>query len=80
MDASQHSLQLSTNRYKGGVSNYLEVITAQNLALGDQRAAVDILRRRVAAAVLLIKALGGGWNASQLPTSFSSASTVPPQP
>jgi NodT family efflux transporter outer membrane factor (OMF) lipoprotein len=78
--ASQHSLELSTNRYKGGVSNYLEVITAQNLALGDQRAAVDILRRRVAAAVLLIKALGGGWNASQLPTNFSRASSPTPQP
>jgi NodT family efflux transporter outer membrane factor (OMF) lipoprotein len=78
--ASQHSLELSTNRYKGGVSNYLEVITAQNLALGDQRAAVDILRRRVAAAVLLIKALGGGWNASQLPTNLSRASSSTPQP
>ena len=78
--ASQHSLELSTNRYKGGVSNYLEVITAQSLALSDQRVAVDILRRRVAAAVLLIKALGGGWNASQLPTNFSQASNAPHQP
>ncbi|HEY1463804.1 MAG TPA: efflux transporter outer membrane subunit [Terriglobales bacterium] len=71
--ASQNSLQLSTNRYKGGVSNYLEVITAQSIALTDQRAAVDILRRRVAAAVLLIKAVGGGWGASQLPTDFTKA-------
>jgi NodT family efflux transporter outer membrane factor (OMF) lipoprotein len=76
--ASEHSLQLSTNRYKGGVSNYLEVITAQNLALSDQRAAVDILRRRVAAAVLLIKALGGGWDSSQLPTNFSRAANAHP--
>ena len=74
--ASQHSLQLSTNRYKGGVSSYLEVITAQSIALSDQRAALDILRRRVAAAVLLIKALGGGWDASQLPANFSRASTA----
>jgi NodT family efflux transporter outer membrane factor (OMF) lipoprotein len=71
--ASQNSLQLSTNRYKGGVSNYLEVITAQSIALTDQRAAVDILRRRVAAAVLLIKAVGGGWDASQLPNNFTKA-------
>ena len=71
--ASQNSLQLSTNRYKGGVSNYLEVITAQSTALTDQRAAVDILRRRVAAAVLLIKAVGGGWDASQLPANFTKA-------
>ncbi len=71
--AAEHSLQLSTNRYKGGVSNYLEVITAQNTALSDQRVSVDILRKRNAAAVLLIKALGGGWNASQLPANFSQA-------
>ncbi len=66
--AAEQSLQLSTNRYKGGVVSYLEVITAQTTALADQRAAVDILRRRMAATVLLIKALGGGWNASTLPT------------
>jgi NodT family efflux transporter outer membrane factor (OMF) lipoprotein len=76
--AAEHSLELSTNRYKGGVSNYLEVITAQSVALSDERVAVDILRRRVAAAVLLIKALGGGWNASQLPTNFSSTAPVQP--
>jgi NodT family efflux transporter outer membrane factor (OMF) lipoprotein len=66
--AAQHSLDLSNNRYKGGVANYLEVIIAQSAALGDQRAAVDVLTRRLAASVLLIKALGGGWNASQIPT------------
>jgi len=65
--AAQQSLQLSTNRYKGGVVTYLEVITAQTTALADQRAAIDILRRRMAATVLLIKALGGGWNLSSLP-------------
>ena len=65
--AAQHSLDLSNNRYKGGVANYLEVTTAQSAALGDERAAVDILTRRMAASVLLIKALGGSWNASQLP-------------
>ena len=65
--ASQHSLDLSNSRYKGGVANYLEVTTAQSAALGDERAAVDVLTRRMAASVLLIKALGGGWSASQLP-------------
>ena len=64
--AAQHSLDLSNNRYKGGVANYLEVTTAQSAALGDERTAVDILTRRVVASVLLIKALGGGWNASQI--------------
>jgi NodT family efflux transporter outer membrane factor (OMF) lipoprotein len=64
--AAEHSLELSNNRYKGGVASYLEVTTAQSAALGDERTAVDILTRRVVASVLLIKALGGGWNASQI--------------
>ena len=65
--AAEHSLQLSTNRYKGGVVSYLEVTTAQSTALADERAAVDILRRRMTASVSLIKALGGGWNSANLP-------------
>ncbi|MGH9502355.1 MAG: efflux transporter outer membrane subunit [Terriglobales bacterium] len=66
--AAEHSLQLSTNRYRGGVVSYLEVTTAQSTALADERAAVDILRRRMAASVSLIKALGGGWNSASLPS------------
>jgi len=65
--AAEHSLDLSNSRYRGGVANYLEVTTAQSAALGDERADVDVLTRRMAASVLLIKALGGGWNVSQLP-------------
>ncbi|MGH9702895.1 MAG: efflux transporter outer membrane subunit, partial [Candidatus Acidiferrales bacterium] len=57
--AAERSLTLSNNRYKGGVSNYLEVITAQNAALSNERTAVDLLTRRMAASVLLIKAIGG---------------------
>src|SRR5581483_11644584 len=75
--AAQHSLDLSTNRYKGGVVNYLEVITAQNTALTNERAAIDILRRRLTASVQLIQALGGGWNVSNLP---SVKLTNPPSP
>ena len=66
--AAEHSLELSTNRYKGGVVSYLEVTTAQSTALADERAAVDILRRRMTASVSLIKALGGGWNSASLPS------------
>lgn len=65
--AAQHSLDLSNSRYKGGVADYLEVITAQSAALSDQRTAVDILTRRMTASVLLIKALGGGWDVSKIP-------------
>ena len=67
--AAEISLQLSLNRYKGGLVTYLEVITAQNIALSNERTEADILRRRMDSSVLLIKALGGGWGASQLPNS-----------
>jgi len=65
--AAQRSLDLSIKRYKGGVTSYLEVITAQNAALMDEVTAVNILGRRMANTVLLIQALGGGWNRLSLP-------------
>ena len=65
--AAEHSLSLSVTRYKGGVTNYLEVTTAESAALSDEVTAVNILTRRMAASVLLIKAIGGGWNVSQIP-------------
>jgi NodT family efflux transporter outer membrane factor (OMF) lipoprotein len=67
VEAAQGSLDLSMKRYKGGVTSYLEVITAQNAALTDQVTAVNILGRRMANTVLLIQALGGGWDRSSLP-------------
>ncbi len=65
--AAQRSLDLSVIRYKGGVTSYLEVITAQSAALSDEVTAVNILGRRMANTVLLIQALGGGWDRSTLP-------------
>ena len=65
--AAQHSLDLSTTRYRGGVTNYLEVTTAQSAALSDEVTALEILIRRMNASVLLIKAIGGGWSVSQIP-------------
>ena len=67
VQAAQRSLELSVTRYEGGVTSYLEVITAQNAALSDEVTAVNILGRRMASAVLLIQALGGGWDRSSLP-------------
>jgi outer membrane protein TolC len=66
VDAAQRSLDLSVTRYKGGVTSYLEVITAQSPALADEVTAVNILGRRMANTVLLIQALGGGWDRSSL--------------
>lgn len=65
--AAQQSLQIATYQYKSGIVSYLQVITAQAIALQDERTAVDILTRRMIASVLLIQALGGGWDASTLP-------------
>jgi len=65
--AAQRSLDLSVTRYKGGVTSYLEVITAQSAALADEVTSVNILGRRMANTVLLIQALGGGWDRSSLP-------------
>ncbi len=65
--AAELALQLSLNRYRGGLVTYLEVITAQSIALTNERTTVDLLRRRMDASVQLIKALGGGWDESKLP-------------
>jgi NodT family efflux transporter outer membrane factor (OMF) lipoprotein len=65
--AAQHSLELSTQRYKGGATSYLEVTVAQSALLANQATAVNILGRRMVAAVQLVQALGGGWNSSELP-------------
>ena len=65
--AAQTSLDLSNTRYTGGVTSYLEVTVAQSAALADEVTAVNILGRRMANTVLLIQALGGGWDRSSLP-------------
>jgi NodT family efflux transporter outer membrane factor (OMF) lipoprotein len=67
VEAAERSLALSLTRYEGGVTSYLEVITAQNAALSNEVTAVNLLGRRMASAVLLIQALGGGWDKSSLP-------------
>jgi NodT family efflux transporter outer membrane factor (OMF) lipoprotein len=68
VESARRSLSISTNRYKGGVTTYLEVITAQTTQLSNERTAADITTREFAASVQLIKALGGGWDNSKLPT------------
>ncbi len=65
--SAERSLSLATVRYSGGITTYLEVITAQTAALANERTVVDVGTRRLTASVLLIKALGGGWSDAQLP-------------
>lgn len=65
--SARRSVDLSTTRYKRGITTYLEVLTAQSIALTNERTAADLMTRRMTASVELIKALGGGWDRSQLP-------------
>jgi NodT family efflux transporter outer membrane factor (OMF) lipoprotein len=65
--AAQKYLELANIRYTGGVTSYLEVTIAETAALSDEVTAVSILGRRMASAVLLVQALGGGWDRSALP-------------
>ena len=69
VNAAQQSLTVTTNQYRAGIVSYLNVIVAQTIAFNNQRTAVDILGRQLNASVLLIKALGGGWSASKLPSN-----------
>ena len=66
--AADRALTVSTAQYKAGTTDYLVVITSQTALLTAQRTAVDLLARRLVASVSLVQALGGGWDASQLPT------------
>ncbi len=60
--AARQSLAVITNQYKAGTVSYLNVIVAQSAELSNENTAINILGRRMSASVLLIKALGGGWN------------------
>ena len=63
---AQKALDIATNRYKGGLVSYLDVVTAQQTLLSNQRLAVQLEGQRLTTSVLLVKALGGGWDASSL--------------
>jgi NodT family efflux transporter outer membrane factor (OMF) lipoprotein len=78
--SAEESVSLTTNQYKAGVVSYLNVVIAQTAALTNERTAVDIQNRRLAASVLLIKAVGGGWDAGMLPdaNALSRNDTAPP--
>ncbi|MFM0632758.1 efflux transporter outer membrane subunit [Paraburkholderia xenovorans] len=60
--AADLSLRLTTNRYNAGAVSYLDVVTAQTIALTNERTADQIAARRLESSVLLMKALGGTWH------------------
>ena len=65
--AAQQTVAVVSNQYKAGITSYLDVIIAQTSALNNERTSINILGNRLNASVLLIKALGGGWNVAKLP-------------
>ena len=65
--SAEQSLDLFQTRYEGGVDTYLQVVTWQTAALNNERNDLSILERRLDASVLLVKALGGGWDTTKLP-------------
>lgn len=79
--AAQEALSLEMDRYRAGTDSYLNVITTQIIALGDEQTAITILQQRMSAAVDLVKALGGGWDASTLPSgnALRSAALADPK-
>jgi outer membrane protein TolC len=68
VESARQSLALSNKRYKGGVTTYLEVLTAQTIQLSNERTQADVATRRFTASVQLMRALGGGWTSEQLST------------
>ena len=78
--SAQRTLSLANDRYVSGIDSYLNVITAQTALLTNQRTAVSLQMEQMTASVQLIKALGGGWNASELPTPKELTAKPKPTP
>jgi len=67
VDAAQHSYDISNRRYKGGVTSYIDVLTAEATLIQNQRTAIDLQTRQFVSSVGLVRSLGGGWDSTQLP-------------
>ena len=68
LQAARQTLAMTTNLYKDGATNFLDVVVAQTEELQTEQAATDLRTRRTQAVVQMVRALGGGWNVSQLPS------------
>jgi len=75
--SAEKSLAIAKDRYKLGIDPYLNVLTAQTALLSNQETAVNLRIQQMTASGGLIEALGGGWNASQLPSPAQLISKVP---
>jgi NodT family efflux transporter outer membrane factor (OMF) lipoprotein len=77
--SAQQSLNVTVNQYQSGIEDYLNVITTQAVLLNDQVNAVNLHTREMTTSVLLIEALGGGWDTSQMPGRAGVADVPPAQ-
>ena len=75
--AAQHTLDVALNLYRQGADSYLEVVTAQTPLLQAQQAQIDLRTRRLLADVGLVRALGGGWDATTLPDATAASRLAP---
>lgn len=75
VEDARRALTIANNRYVGGVTTYLDVITAQTTLLNNERLQTQLLGQQMVSSVYLVKALGGGWDAAQI-----SGEQVHPQP
>ena len=66
VEDARRALEIANNRYVGGVTNYLDVITAQTTLLSSQRLETQLRGQQMVSSVYLVKALGGGWEASEI--------------
>ena len=69
LTAAQQYLEIATSRYETGLDPYLNVMTAELTLLANQQIQVTLQVNEMTAAVELVQALGGGWNANQLPSA-----------
>jgi outer membrane protein TolC len=66
VDDARRALEIANNRYVGGVTTYLDVITAQTTLLASERLETQLLGQQMVSSVFLVKALGGGWDSSEI--------------
>ena len=78
--SAREALRLTRNRYDEGLINYLDVVQTENQALSAEQQALAVVESRLVASVQLIAALGGGWDASQLPSSMAAGADSEAQP
>jgi NodT family efflux transporter outer membrane factor (OMF) lipoprotein len=73
--SAQRSLDLEMGRYETGIDPYLDVVTLQNTVFTNQQTLTSLQINQMTSAVLLVQALGGGWDTSQLPTPAQVSQT-----